>query len=149
MITLRLYSYSPEGDEVKTDWSFEPLHDLDGLDYDRESDQSTSGTKRRRPFARREVREITLGAGTLLIPKHQRGLQAMLDAHKIEWQRQVNGKTTWVEFVADLEGSIRYERVDEIDPLKRFTFTLEQAKSIPFTKFNDPKVQFTDGPTWD
>ena len=137
MIQLRLYTFDTKGNEIKTLFSFEPLTDRDSYDYDRESTRSATRRLRRRPFARQEVREITLAAGFLLDPDNMRNLKRMYDAHKIEWLKSINKKEVWIEYDLDVEGMMTFERVEDIDPLRRITFKLEQSEPIWFTDFEN------------
>jgi hypothetical protein len=139
-VPLRLSTYDTGGNVILTLFTFTPLRDQDGYSYDRENTQSAARTLNRRPYARQEIRTLTLAAGFLLNAANLRNVQRLYDAHKIEWQRLVNGKESWVEFSLDATGDQTFERVEDIDPLRRITITLVQAAPIWFTDFENSKV---------
>ncbi|MDE2467524.1 MAG: hypothetical protein KGL35_01935, partial [Bradyrhizobium sp.] len=88
MINLRLYTYDQWGNEIATPWSFTPLLDEDSYDVYRDTTQSADNTPRRRPYAERERRDITLPAGLLRSTPDWQNFRRMLRAHKIMWLRQ-------------------------------------------------------------
>lgn len=140
MVNLRLWTFDTTGKEMSTLFSFTPLTDRDSYDYDRESTRATGRELNRRPYARQEVRTLTLPAGFLLTQKNLRNVQRLYDAHKIEWYRTVNGTETWVEYTLDAPDVMTFERVDDIDMLRRITITLTQTKPIWYTDFENAKV---------
>lgn len=140
MVNLRLWTFDATGKEISTLFSFTPLTDRDSYDYDREATRAAGRTLNRRPYARQEVRDLVLPAGFLLDAKNLRNVQRLFDAHKIEWQRTVNGKLTWVEYTLDAQEAMTFERVDDIDMLRRITITLTQTAPIWYTDFENVKV---------
>jgi hypothetical protein len=140
MINLRLWTYDTAGKEMSTLFSFTPLTDRDSYDYDRESTRGVGRELNRRPYARQEVRELVLPAGFLLDPKNLRNVQRLFDAHKIEWQRTVNSKLTWVEYTLDAGEQLTFDRLDDVDALRRVTISLVQKEPVWFTDFENTKV---------
>jgi len=149
MVRLKLYTYDKEGKEQVSLWSFEELDNELYLPYDREDGKGADGDLWRTPYAKREARTITIGAGTLRREAHRRNFVHLCDAHKVEWLRMVGGKPTWVRFTADLPPEIRFESVNDIRPLKRYKFNLIQSIGLKDTEFNDPNKQFTDRSRFD
>ena len=139
-VKLRLSTYDTSGNVILTLFTFTPLTDQDAYDYDRESTQSASRTLNRRPYARQEVRTLTLAAGFLLVTANLRNVQRLFDAHKIEWQRTVNGLLQWVEYTLDAGEMLAFDRVDNIDALRRITIVLRQAVPIWFSDFENTKA---------
>jgi hypothetical protein len=144
LVQLRLSTFDAKGNVLLTKFSFTPLTDRDSYDYDRESTRSVGRTLNRRPYARQESRALTLAAGFLLNSINLRNIKRLFDAHKIEWLKMVGGKQTWVEYTLDAEETMAFERVDDIDPLRRITITLVQAAPIWFTDFENNAVAVTD-----
>lgn len=140
MVKLRLWTYDATGKGMSTLFSFSPLNDRDSYDYDRESTRSVGRQLNRRPFARQEVRALTLPAGFLLDIGNLRNVLRLFDAHKIEWERTVGGKPQWVEYALDAGDTLTFERVDEIDPLRRITITLVQQQATWYTDFENKAV---------
>jgi hypothetical protein len=135
LVELRLYTFDQWGNEVKHDWSFTPLIDEDGYDIYRESEESSAGEPRRRPFDEREVREITLGAGLLRNDDAWASFKRLLRAHRITWKRKVGSTEKWLEYALDEDAKVRFERVKDITRLRRKKITLIQVQSITFTQF--------------
>jgi hypothetical protein len=139
VVQLKLYTYS-NGSEITTLFTFDPLTGRDSYDYDRESTRSASRRLRRRPYARQEVRTLTLASGFLLNETNLRNLKRLFDAHRIQWLRTVGGKPVWVDYDLDAEESMEFERVEDIDPLRRITFKLVQSNATWYTDFENTAV---------
>lgn len=148
MINLRLYTYDQWGNEIATPWSFTPLLDEDSYDVYRDTTQSADNTPRRRPYAERERRDITLPAGLLRSTPDWQNFRRMLRAHKIMWLRQTGNasrpQTQWIEYALDQAENIAFERVQEVTKLRRIKITLVQVDAIDFTEFEQTSAQLAD-----
>lgn len=107
----------------------------------RETGVAGSGRLRRRPYDERELREITTPAGLLIDDEQFAMLKRLYRAHKIEWQRELGGKRTWIEYDVDVEEAIEPDLLEEIDRLERYTFKLVQSDAQWFTDFEKKEAQ--------
>jgi hypothetical protein len=143
VVHLKIYTFE-NGIEKAREWKFEPIDDERYFPMLRDSDSSASGIPRRRPYAKREGRELTLGAGFLLKGDNMRMLERLLLAHKIEWKRKVGKLDQWVEFVLDIDEEVRFEFVESVKALPRITVSLVQKKPLYFTDFENEQRRLQD-----
>lgn len=139
---IRLWTYS-KGEEVSHIWRFEPLRAVPGIQHVRDEDASSNGELRRRPYMERDVLTVTWPAGLLRFGDHKANAKRLFRAHKIEIEREIDGKLAWVEYHPDLEGDVEFETLEDIDRLVRFSIKFVQAEPLSFQDFEDATKQVT------
>lgn len=143
MVHLKIYTFE-NGVEKAREWKFEPIDDERYFGMSRDSDTSASGIPRRRPYARREGRELTFGAGFLRKGENMRMFERLTEAHKIEWKRKVGKTEQWVEYVLDVDEEVRFEFVENVKALPRITVALLQKKPLYFPDFENEQRRLQD-----
>jgi len=115
MLEIRISNYKPDGTEVKTVWTLDPLKDKAYPFIKREEGNSSNGTTMRRPYYEQTVRQITFGASALVDPANQDNFSRLIRSHKIEFVTGTKGKNKiYTEFALDAEAEISFDYLEDV-----------------------------------
>jgi hypothetical protein len=124
MYSFTLYTYDEDGNEQSFDWEFNPIDREPGFDLIRQDKPRATGSGSIRPFAIKEVWNITIGAGTLLVEDHRKNFLRLITAKKIVWKRKFGNKHIETEFELLTDSRLMLEYLQDRRSLKRKTFTI-------------------------
>lgn len=142
MYEFLLYTYNASGTEITTTWKVLPI-DVEPL-YQIIADDKlrATGSSSNRPFAIKEVWNLTFGAGTLGNDGNRKNFLKMYLAHKIIWRRKTANATIDTEFeiVRDQETSFDY--LESKRSLKKKTVKIVEKEPNYFPDFEDFLAQY-------
>lgn len=145
MYTFLLYTFDDKGKELETKWEVLPV-DREPLFAVLSNDKGrATGASDNRPFAVKEVWNITFGGGTLLSDDHRMNFLRMnLAAHKIIWRRLYKHSTIDTEFEVVRDQEFSFDYLQSQRSLKKKTIKIVEKEENYYMNFEAFLKQYAE-----